>query len=66
MIEIKKEIRGLLESKPFCLIETVAQEVSQLILKAYPVNSITVLVKKPNALKNADCAAVEITRKRLS
>jgi len=56
------EINDFIESKPFYLIETVANEIAQLIKDKYFIESVTVSVAKPNAVKSA--ANVKVTARR--
>ena len=48
------------------LLETLAQGISELLLREFPVESVRVRVAKPAAIPNAQAAAVEITRQRNS
>ncbi|KTD82625.1 dihydroneopterin aldolase [Legionella waltersii] len=48
-----KSVTHFMESKPFQLIETVANEVASLIQNEFQVKQITVAVTKPHAVKNA-------------
>jgi len=52
-----------IRQKPFCLLETMAEEVAALILKEFQTSTVTVRVKK-RALPGVDYAAVEVTRSR--
>lgn len=50
----------------FQLIETLAEQVAAMILERFgsKVTAVTVCIRKPQAIPNARCAAVEITRSR--
>ncbi len=50
------------ESKSFQLIETVANEVADLIKKQFKVSQITVGISKPHAIKNAANIQVVVRR----
>lgn len=50
------------ESKSFQLIETVANEVAELIQKDFKVTKLTVAVSKPHAIKNAGNVQVVVNR----
>ena len=63
--EINKQLNKLIGSKPFCLIEKIADEVAQYILRTYPANKVEVIVKKPCALRNANHASVGILREKI-
>ena len=59
---VYKLIQELLESKPYNLIETVAEQISKLISSYFGLTKIIVCVKKPQAIKKALYAAVEVER----
>ena len=50
------------ESKSFQLIETVANEVADLIKKQFKVSKITVGISKPHAIKNAENIQIVVRR----
>ncbi|MBL7479489.1 dihydroneopterin aldolase [Legionella bononiensis] len=50
------------ESNSFQLIETVANQVSELIKREFHLTAITVAVSKPHAVKNAGTIQVTVTR----
>lgn len=65
--KVVKEITALVTSKSCDLIETVANEIADMILENHnAVTSVKVTVKKPSApiKANLDFAAVSIKRKR--
>lgn len=53
-------------SRPFALIESLAGEMAVAILAEFPVTSVRILIRKPQALraKGVDWAGVEIVRRR--
>lgn len=55
-------ITEYVESKSFQLIETVANEIATLIKQHFNVNSVTVSVSKPHAIKNAGPIEVIVSR----
>ncbi len=55
-------ITRFVESKPFQLIETVANEVASLIQQKFKVTNLTVSVSKPHAVKNAGNIQVIVNR----
>lgn len=61
---LSKAVVKLVESRPRQLIETVAEEVAQLILNDFHVATVTVRVSKPQAVAAAETVGVEITRSR--
>lgn len=50
------------EGKAFQLIETVANEVAQLVVQEFKVKEVSVAVSKPHAVKNAGNIKVVVTR----
>lgn len=61
---IHDEIVSLMNDTHFDLIETLAEQVSQLCLRKSGVDSALVCIDKPEALKYAESVAVEIFRKK--
>ena len=55
-------ITEFVESKSFQLIETVAQQVAELIKQEFKATQATVAVSKPHAIKNAGSIQVVVTR----
>lgn len=60
--QMAKAILKFVEKSGYQLIETLAEAVATLCLKKFPIQSITVRLTKPSAIKAADAAIVEITR----
>ncbi|CAB0151939.1 Dihydroneopterin aldolase [Pseudidiomarina piscicola] len=61
---VSKAVIALVESRPRQLIETVAEEVAQLIMERFQVTEITVSVSKPQAVAAATTVGVEIHRSK--
>ena len=61
---IKKRVIEMVEISNFQLIETLADRIAQICLDDARIQSVTVTVDKPNALRFARSVAVEITRDR--
>lgn len=57
-----QQVTTYVESNQFALIETVAERVAQLIKNEFMVNTLTVRVAKPQAIKNAANVAITVTR----
>lgn len=55
-------ITHYVESNSFKLIETVANNVAELIKNNFKVTQITITVSKPHAIKNAGTVKVTVTR----
>lgn len=62
--QIAKDVLNFVEKSAYRLVETLAEEVAQLILKKFPVESVLVRLTKPAAIKAAEGAGVEIVRTR--
>ena len=62
--DVHKALDISLASCDFVLIETIAESSAALILKKFPITTVTVQVRKPGALKkkSVEYAGVEITR----
>ena len=59
---VKLSILDLVEKSEFKLIESLAERVAKICLKAAGVQSATVTIDKPGALRFCKSVAVEITR----
>lgn len=57
-----QQVTHYVESNAFQLIETVANQVAQLIKTAFNLSQVTVSVSKPQAIKNAADVQVTVTR----
>lgn len=55
-------VTKFVESQSFHLIESVAQQVANLIKQEFKVTQLTVVVSKPHAIKNAGTIQVVVTR----
>jgi dihydroneopterin aldolase len=65
--DVHAAVREFLEGRPFVLLETLAEDVAGLLLSRFPADTVTVLVKKPQALDLGAPDAwpgIEITRSR--
>lgn len=57
-----QQVTEFVESNAFQLIETVANQVAQLIKNEFNLDQVTVSVSKPHAIKNANNVRVTVTR----
>ncbi|HBI22184.1 MAG TPA: dihydroneopterin aldolase [Legionella sp.] len=57
-----QQVTVFIESNAFTLIETVAEQVAQLIKEAFNVTALTVSVSKPHAIQNAGNIRVTVHR----
>lgn len=64
--KVAKRIVAVMQSEKNDLLERVSTRVAEMILTEFPVNEVTVLLKKPRApiAADFDYVAVEITRRR--
>lgn len=60
--ELCQTVTHHLESKPFQLIETVANEIAHLLQETYQLDKITIGVSKPHAVKSAKNIKVVVHR----
>jgi dihydroneopterin aldolase/D-erythro-7,8-dihydroneopterin triphosphate epimerase len=63
---IKLNILDFVENSSFQLIESLAEGIAEICLKDAKVQSATVTIDKPGALRFCKSVAVEVTRKRNS
>ena len=59
---VSESVRTLLQGSAWGLIETVAEEVAKHIMERFNVGGITICVKKPTAVAEAEYVSVTITR----
>ncbi|MCU0749160.1 MAG: dihydroneopterin aldolase [Akkermansiaceae bacterium] len=63
--EVAQEIKAFAASKPRRLIETLATETADLLLRRHPLKRVEVMIEK-HILPDAECVAVRITREKRS
>lgn len=63
LVDVMQEVAG---AREYALVETLVETLAKRILAQFPVESVRILMRKPEALRHRDVAApaVEITRKR--
>lgn len=57
-----EKVQQLVQAKPLELIETVAENIANLLLTEFPAKAVLVRVGKPSAVKAAATVGVEIRR----
>lgn len=62
---ISEDIINLAITKKYQLIETLAEDSAQLILKQYDVDTVKIVIKKPGAVPAAAYPYVELTRTKI-
>ena len=60
--ELCQCVTAYIETTSFSLIETVAEQVAQLIKTKFLVKELTLSISKPKAIKNAGNVTITITR----
>lgn len=60
--KITERVTGFVSKSRFYLIETLAERLAHALLREFRLESITLRVSKPNALRNAKNVGVEIRR----
>jgi dihydroneopterin aldolase len=60
--KIGKKVSSYVERSKFKLVERLAEQIAKLVLKEFPVSSLTVSVTKPGALRGSESVGISITR----
>ncbi|MFZ8952620.1 MAG: dihydroneopterin aldolase [Gammaproteobacteria bacterium] len=60
--DVAKDIKLLCESRPFELVETMAEEIAKFAIAKYKMKKIMVKVCKPGALSDAKNVGIQIER----
>ncbi len=60
--KIGKRVSRYVERSKFKLVERLAEQISKLVLKEFPVSSLTISVTKPGALRGSESVGISITR----
>ena len=63
---VARRITAFVAEHPFDLIETVAERCAEIILREFDAPSLSITVRKPDAVDNAAAVGVHITRHRHS
>lgn len=61
--KIAEQVTEFIKAHQFELVETVAEQVANLILTQFSVETVTIKVAKPKAVSNAASVGVNITRR---
>ena len=63
--EVAERVTELAQNGEYLLVESLAEDSAQLILKSYPaIEQVTIKVAKPDILPNAGAVGVKIERRR--
>ena len=60
--KIGKRVSSYVERSKFKLVERLAEQIAKLVLKEFPVYSLTISVTKPGALRGSESVGISITR----
>ncbi|MFA6600866.1 MAG: dihydroneopterin aldolase [Candidatus Omnitrophota bacterium] len=60
--DVAKSVRAFVSKSRYSLLETLAEELSRLLLKQFPVRALRLRLWKPGAVPHAKRAGVEIIR----
>ena len=59
---VGKRVTAFIQKSRFQLVETLAEKISKIILKEFPVSKVTIKVSKPGAMRGSDSVGVSIVR----
>ena len=59
---VGKRITSFIKNSKFQLVETLAENISKIILKEFPVTTVKVTLSKPGALRGSETVGISITR----
>ena len=62
--KITKKIESLTKSKKYNFLESLAEDSFKEIFEDYRINSVTIKIEKPEAIKNAESVGVEVFKTR--
>ena len=59
---VGKRVTAFIKKSNFQLVETLAEKISKIILKEFPVSKVKIKVSKPGAMRGSDSVGVSIVR----
>ncbi|RZO95728.1 MAG: dihydroneopterin aldolase [Gammaproteobacteria bacterium] len=59
---VGKRITGYVKNSKFKLVEALAENISKIILKEFPVSKVKVTLSKPGAMRGSDSVGISIVR----
>ena len=59
---VGKRITSYVQKSTFKLVEALAENISKIILKEFPVSNVKVTLRKPGAMRGSDSVGISITR----
>ena len=57
---VGKRVTAFIQKSKFQLVETLAEKISKIILKEFPVSKVKIKVSKPGAMRGSDSVGVSI------
>ena len=60
--KVGKRITAFVEKSKYKLVERLAEQIAKLVLKEFPVSSVTVSLMKPGAMRGSESVGIRITR----
>ena len=60
--KVGKKITAFVEKSKYKLVERLAEQIAKLVLKEFPVSSVTVSLMKPGAMRGSESVGIRITR----
>ena len=62
LVPISKRIISLAENNKFELVESMIENMAEIILNEYNIQQITISISKPGAIRGSEDVGIEITR----
>jgi dihydroneopterin aldolase len=60
--KVGKIVTAYVKKSKFKLVERLAEKIAQIILKEFPISSLTLSVTKPGAMRGSESVGIRITR----
>lgn len=60
--KVGKRVSAFVEESKYKLVERLAEQIAKLVLKEFPISSLTVSVMKPGAVRGSESVGIRITR----
>ena len=60
--KVGKRVTAYVERSKYKLVESLAEQIAKLVLREFPVSSLTVSVTKPGAMRGSESVGIRITR----
>ena len=60
--KVGQRVSAFVEESKYKLVERLAEQIAKLVLKEFPISSLTVSVMKPGAMRGSESVGIKITR----